>query len=110
MPAATVTVRASASNPTTWSIDFKERRLWVLSAMLLKQWRVPSTFNLLCFFTNSRTCSSDLAEYTRSVLYSKFPAQFVSLSPDTQANRGAMTGLAAIAEQSLIKVLLFMAK
>src|ERR1700730_6769238 len=107
MPAATVTVRAFASNPTTWSIDFKERRLWVLSAMLLKQWRVPSTFNLLCFLTNCRTCSSELAEYKRSVPYSKFPAQFFSLSPDIQANRGEMTGLAAIAEESLIKVLLF---
>src|ERR1700730_5357233 len=110
MPAATVTVRAFASNPTTWSIDFKERRLSVLSAMLLKQWRVPSTFNLLSFLTNSRTCSSELAEYMRSVLYSKFPAQFFSLSPAIQANRVGMTGLATIAEQSLMKVRLFIVR
>jgi len=51
MPASTVTVRASGSNATTLSIDFKDRKLSVLSAMLLKQWRVPRTFSLFCFLT-----------------------------------------------------------
>ena len=51
MPALTVTVRAFESSATTSSIDFKERKSSVLSAMLLKQCRVPSTFNLLCFLT-----------------------------------------------------------
>ena len=51
MPALMVTVCASESNATTLSIDFNDKRLWLLSAMLLKQWRVPSTLNLLCFLT-----------------------------------------------------------
>src|SRR6266436_8113085 len=115
MPASTVTVRASGFSATTLSIGFKERKSWVLSAMLLKQWRVPSTFNRLCFFTKSRACSSELAEYRLSVLYSRLPAQFFNLSPDIlspdiQANRGETTGAASITEESLIKVLLFMAR
>src|SRR6266436_5448316 len=119
MPASTVTVRASGFSATTLSIGFKERKSWVLSAMLLKQWRVPSTFNRLCFFTKSRACSSELAEYKLSVLYSRLPAQFFNLSPailssailflDIQANSGEMKGVANIADESLIKVLLSMA-
>src|SRR5207244_9021579 len=77
--------------------------------MLLKQWRVPSTFNLCCSLTYFRTCSSELAEYKRSVLYSRLPAQFFSLSFAAQAKRGEITGLAISAEKSLIKVLLFIA-
>src|SRR5438309_10549373 len=109
MPAPTVTVWACASNATTSSIGFSERRFCVLSAMSLKQWRVPRTLSLLCFLTNSCTCSSELAEYKRSVPYSRLPAQFFSLLLDAQANRGEMTGLAIIAAKSLIKVLLFTA-
>src|SRR6266513_3473136 len=37
MPASTVTVCASGSSATTSSIDFKDRKLSVLSAMLLKR-------------------------------------------------------------------------
>ena len=81
----------------------------MLSAMLLKQWRVPSTFNLCCFLTYFRTSSSELAEYKRSVLYSRLPAQFDSLSFVARAKRGEITGLVIIAEKSLIKVLLFIA-
>ena len=51
MPALTVTVRASGSKATMLSIDFNDKKLFVLSAMLLKQWRDPSTFSLLCFVT-----------------------------------------------------------
>src|SRR6267378_3277350 len=109
MPAATVTVRASGSSATTWSIGFKESRLWVLSAMLLKQWRVPRTLRLLCRLTNSRTCSSELAGYRRSVLYSRLPAQFFSLSGAAQVSRGGRAGAAISAEKSLRNDRLFMA-
>src|SRR5229473_6433414 len=115
MPASTVTVCACGSSAITLSIDLRERRLYLLSAMLLKQWRVPSTFSWLCFFTKSRACSSELAECRLSVLYSRLPAQFFNLSPaifspDIQANSGEMKGVANITEESLIKVLLFMAR
>src|SRR6266851_3423481 len=109
MPASTVTVCASGSSATTSSIGFRDRKLSVLSAMLLKQWRVPSTFNLCCFLTYFRTSSSELAEYKRSVPYSRLPAQFDSLSFVARAKRGEITGLAISAEKSLIKVLLFIA-
>ena len=51
----------------------------------------------------------ELAEYKRSVLYSRLPAQFFSLIFDAQASRGEITGLASSAAKRLIKVLLFMA-
>jgi len=38
-----LTVCSSAFNATISSIDFKDRNWFVLSAILLKQWRVPST-------------------------------------------------------------------
>src|SRR2546430_3018148 len=110
MPAPTVTVCVSGSSETICSIDFNERKCCLLSAMWLKQWRVPSTFNWLCFFTNSRTCSSEFAEYRSSVLYSKLPAQFLSLSSGTQAKRRETTGPATVADRNVTMVLLFMAK
>src|SRR6266446_6869852 len=61
MPAWTVTVCASGSSTTTSSIDFKNRKLCVLSAMLLKQWRVPSTFSLLFDAQASRGEITELA-------------------------------------------------
>ena len=75
--------------------------------MLLKQCRVPRTFRRLCFFTNSCASCSEPAGYNCSVLYSKLPAQFVSLPPVAQVNRGESKGLASMAEESLINVLLF---
>ena len=110
MPAPTVTVRLSGSSEIICSIDFNERKCCLLSAMRLKQWRVPSTFNWLRFFTNSRTCSSEFAECKSWVLYSKLPAQFLSLSSGIQAKRRETRGPATVADRSLIKVLLFMAK
>src|SRR4029077_8370799 len=110
MPASTVTVRAAGSSAITLSIALSESRLWVLSAMLLKQCRVPSTFRLLCFLTNSRTCSREVAGYRFCVLYSRLPAQFVSFSPDAQESKGAIRGLANSAGKSFIKVLFFMAR
>src|SRR5713101_8551078 len=109
MPASTVTVCACGSSAITLSIDLRERRLYLLSAMLLKQWRVPSTFNRLCFFTKSRACSSELAEYRLSVLYSRLPAQFFNLSPDIlspdiQENRGETTGAGRKTEKRKKKV------
>src|SRR5580704_3133244 len=108
MPPSTVTVRAVASNATILAIGRTERNSSVLFAIVLKQCRVPSTFSLLCFGTNSRTCSSDSAEYKRSVPYSRLPAQFFSFSSGIAAINGERIGLAAIAEESLINVLLFM--
>src|ERR1700730_181801 len=108
MPPSTVTVRAVASNATILAIGLTDRNSSVLFAIVLKQCRVPSTFSLLCFGTNSRTCSSDSAEYKRSVPYSRLPAQFFSFSSCVAAINGERIGLAAIAEVSLINVLLFM--
>src|ERR1700730_2989525 len=106
---ATVTECACGSNATTPSIAFRDRRWLVLSAILLKQWRVPSTFSLFWALTNSRTCSTELAGYKFSVLYSKLPAQFVTLEAGSRAKSGDTTGPAIIAERILIKLLLSMA-
>src|SRR5580700_5860088 len=110
MPAPTVTVRPCGSKETISSRGFKERKVSLLSAMLLKQWRVPRTFSFDCFLTKSWTCSRDLAAYRRSVPYSRLPAQFVSFSVPAQAKMRRTEGLAIVAEESLIKVRLFMAK
>ena len=91
IPASTVTLRATGSNATTPSIGFKERKSFLLSAMVLKQWRVPSTFNLVCFLIKVRTCSRDDAGYRVSVPYSILPAQFVSFLSGDRANRGETT-------------------
>src|ERR1700758_4966178 len=76
--------------------------------MVLKQCRVPRTFSFPCFATNARTSSRELAEYRRSVPYSRLPDQFFSLSSGMAASSGEMIGVAIIAEESLINVLLFM--
>ena len=109
MPPSTVTVGAAASSVAILAIGRTDRKSSVLLAIVLKQWRVPSTFSLLCFATYSRTCSTEFAEYKRSVPYSRLPAQFVSLSSGIAASSGEMIGLAIIAEESLINVLLFIA-
>src|SRR5271154_7018353 len=108
MPPSTVTVRAWSSNAAIFAIGRTERNWSVLLAMVLKQCRVPRTFSLLCFATNARTSSSEFAEYRRSVPYSKLPDQFFSLSSGMAASSGEMIGVAIIAEESLINVLLFM--
>src|SRR6266576_4764077 len=101
-----VTVRALGSNATTWSVAFIERNSLVVSAMLLKQWRVPSTFRLRRFLTNSCMFFSEVAEYCFSVLYSRLPAQFFSLLSD-DANSGEIIRLVSAAEQTFRNVLLF---
>src|SRR6266566_2137213 len=106
MPASTVTVRAFESNAMTLSCDFNERSSFELSAMSLKQCRVPRTFNLLCSLTKFRTSSGERAEYNRSVPYARLPAQLVNFS-DAQEKTGESSGLAAAAEQSRMKVRLF---
>ena len=45
IPDWTVTVFAVVSSDTTSSIERRERKSCVLSAMVLKQWRVPRTLN-----------------------------------------------------------------
>ena len=77
-----------------------------MSAMSLKQWRVPRTFSLLCSLTKLRTSSGERAEYNRSVPYARLPAQLVDFS-DAQAKTGEKSGLAAAAEKSRMKVRLF---
>src|SRR6476660_8537695 len=119
MPASTVTVRAAGSRAMTLSIERSESRLNLLSAMLLKQCRVPSTLRWLCFLTKSRACSSELAEYRFSVLYSRLPAQFFNLSPAilpsfahanrADSNREGTNGVGSIADESFRKVRLSMA-
>src|SRR5215467_4636863 len=78
----------------------------LLSAMRLKQWRVPSVLKLECLRTKSCIAATESAEATFSVLYSIFPAQFVSFSGD--AKDWSSNGMAAAAVQSLMKVLFFM--
>ncbi|PYU81171.1 MAG: hypothetical protein DMG50_17110 [Acidobacteria bacterium] len=56
-----LTVCSSAFNATISSMDFKDRNWFVLSAILLKQWPVPSTLNLACLLTKSFTSSTESA-------------------------------------------------
>src|SRR5450432_2965970 len=107
MPPSTVTVRAAASSAAILAIGRTDRNSSVLLAMVLKQCRVPSTLSLLCLATNSRTCSTEFAEYKRSVPYSRLPDQFFGFSSGMAASSGEMIGVAIIADESLINVLLF---
>jgi len=81
----------------------------LLSAILLKQWRVPRALSLVCDLTKLRICSTELAVATRSVLNSKLPDQFLSFSSGMALRSGAITGVAAIADASLRKRRLCMA-
>src|SRR5882724_2266549 len=108
MPPSTVTVRADASNVAILAMGRTDRNSSVLFAMVLKQCRVPSTLSLLCLVTNSRTCCTEFAEYKCWVPYSRLPDQFFSFSSGIAASSGEMIGLAIIADESLINVLLFM--
>src|SRR5271156_4100417 len=110
MPASTVTVRAWGSRETISSKGFRERKASLLSAMLLKQWGEPRTLNLPSRLTKYWTCSNEMAAERRSVLYSRLPAQLVSLSGAAQAERWEIAEVAMVAEESFRKVRLFMAK
>src|SRR5579863_9774175 len=76
--------------------------------MSLKQCRVPSTLNFCCFLTKACATSSEFAVVNFSVLYSRLPAQFLSLSLCVHDNNGAIKGLVSAAEQSLRNSLLSM--
>src|SRR5215468_2081159 len=78
----------------------------LLSAMRLKQWRVPRVLNCECLRTKSWIAATEFAEATVSVLYSMLPAQFVSFSGD--ANAEISSGMVAAAVQSLMNVRFFM--
>src|SRR5262245_41158293 len=80
MPASTVTVFLTVSRATTLFKFLVERRFCEESAILLKQCCEPSALRLSVFFTKACTCSTDSGYATRSVLYSRFPAQFLSLA------------------------------
>src|SRR5438270_8914446 len=107
---STVAVRASEFMATSSSAGFNDRNWFVLSAILLKQWRVPSTFSLDCFRTKSRACSREVTVYKFSVPYSTLPAQFFSLLSGSSAKRGETAGPASMPEKSLMKLLLFNTK
>src|SRR2546430_9501039 len=102
-----VAVFAFASNLTTWSIGLSERNSALVSAIVLKQWRVPSPLSLFRFLTKSCTSFTDFAEYSLWVPYSILPAQLVSLSLDDHVSSGESTRLVSTAEQAFRKVLLF---
>src|SRR5262245_39260787 len=75
--------------------------------MVLKQWRVPSTFSFGCLTTRSLTCSAESAENICSVLYWTLPAQFVSLSPNAHESKVESTGVSVNIEHSLRNIRLF---
>src|SRR5262249_53752350 len=95
---------------TSSSAGLKDRNWFVLSAILLKQWRVPRTFKFACLRTKSCACSRELAVDKCSVPYSTLPAQFFSLIFGSSLRSGETAGAAASPEKSLMKLLLFMAK
>src|SRR5215469_195582 len=69
--------------------------------MVLKQWRVPSTFRFGCLTTKFLTCSGESAENNWSVLYWTLPAQFFSWSPNAQESKVESTGVSVNIEHSL---------
>jgi len=69
MPDWIVTVRSARSSPTISFISRRERNWSALSAMALKQWRVPSTLKCACFRTKSWISASDLADVMLLALY-----------------------------------------
>src|SRR5215468_11232591 len=75
-------------------MGLSDRKALLLSAILLKQCRVPRTLKRECLRTKDCTSSSAWAECRFSVPYSRLPAQFFNLSPAVQANRRAMAGAA----------------
>src|SRR5215470_11948172 len=75
--------------------------------MVLKQWRVPSTFRFGCLTTKFLTCSGESAENNASVLYWTLPAQFISLSPNAQESKVESTGVSVNNEHSLRNIRLF---
>src|SRR5215475_3554177 len=83
-------------------MGFSERKTFLLSAILLKQCRVPRTLNFTCFRTKDCTSSSERPEVRFSVPYSRLPAQFFSLSPAAQEKRGATAG-AAISRDAVLR-------
>src|SRR4030095_3093159 len=90
-------------------MGFKERKALLVSAILLKQCRVPRTLNFACLRTKDCTSSSERAEVRFSVPYSRFPAQLFNLSPSAvHANRGAIAGVAISKEAVLRNRRLFM--
>src|SRR5215467_14563668 len=101
MPAASVTLRAEGSSSVTLSIVLTDKNERALSAIVLKQWRVPSTFSFCCLTTRFLTCSTESAENNCSVLYWTLPAQFVSLSPNAQESKLENTGVSVNMEHSL---------
>src|SRR5215471_14791646 len=100
MPAPSVTLRAAGSRAVTLSMFLTDKKECALSAMVLKQWRVPSTFRCGCLMTRFLTCSGESAENNASVLYWTLPAQFISLSPNAQESKVESTGVSVNNEHS----------
>ena len=80
----------------------------MLSAIRLKQWRVPRTLNFACCLTNDLISWGELTVESLCVLYCRLPAQFLSAVSGKPAPIRDTTGLAIIAEQSLMNLRLSM--
>src|SRR5690349_837728 len=76
--------------------------------MVLKQWRVPRTFTLFRFFTNSCASAAALAMCCFCVLYTTLPAQLVSLPSAGHNEKGVSILLPTAAEHILRNVRLSM--
>src|SRR3569833_3169323 len=107
MPPSTVTVCALVSSETTLFISLVQSRSSLLSAMVLKQCRVPSAFSLGSFFTSACTSSTVLGYCTLSVLYVRLPAQFFRRCRCDQPLRGDIIGVAIKVALNCMKVFLF---
>jgi len=107
MPASTVTFGPAGSSATILSRFLRESNFVDVSAIELKQWRVPNTLNSWVSFTNRLASSTVSGTYNRRVPYSRFPAQFLSSLRPCRAMRGDSIRPATNAEHSLMNVLLF---
>ena len=91
----------------TLSSDLRDKNSLSVLAISLKQCRVPKTLNWELAATNRRTSDIDIAAYRRSVLYSRFPAQFVNLCSDVHENVRGHNAVIAVPKRDLIKVRFF---
>src|SRR5262252_6356396 len=91
----------------TLSSDLRDKNCLSVLAISLKQCRVPKTLNCELAVTNCRTSASEVAAYRRAVLYSRFPAQFVSLCSDAHENARDHNTVIAVVKRDFMKFRLF---
>src|SRR5262245_45104392 len=80
MFASTITCFSASFSMGSLRMSVSDKKPFLLSAIVLKQCLVPSTFSFSVFLTYSFTSATDFAAFRFSVLYSMFPAQFFSFS------------------------------